>query len=168
MPITRMPSHHESPVKDTDKLHHMTHHRVNDSIVWLNGSRAIAEVMAFPDFRTKMGTEWVDLQCWARFHYRAEKRNGRWGIVYFEGTSAKAACAITMTGRTPTVPKESKSFMRKAPAGWVWNYEKAGIGEDAGFLWESTEINILHILLKLWNILFVKNSVEYGQEMNLL
>lgn len=71
--------------------HPMEHHahRINNTVVWLKGSKAIAEVLCTLNFRTRLGWEWVDLQCWCRMHYRVENRDGHWGIVYFEGIYEK-------------------------------------------------------------------------------
>ncbi len=60
-------------------------HRVNNTVVWLNGNRAIAEVMCILTIRSKVKGDWFDGQVWGRMHYRAEKREGKWGLVYFEG-----------------------------------------------------------------------------------
>lgn len=64
-------------------------HRVNNTVVWLNGNRAVAELICMLNFRVNLGGEWVDLSCMCRMHYRIEKRAGRWGIVYFEGIYEK-------------------------------------------------------------------------------
>ena len=63
----------------------LVNHRVNNTLVWLKGTRAVAEVICTLCFRTPLGWDWVDLTCMCRMHYRCEKRDGRWGIVYFEG-----------------------------------------------------------------------------------
>lgn len=64
-------------------------HKVNNTVVWLNGNRAVAELVCSLNFRNKLREEWVDVQCFCRMHYRVEKRGGRWGIVYFEGIYEK-------------------------------------------------------------------------------
>lgn len=60
-------------------------HRVNNTVVWLNGNRAVAEVMCTLTIRSKIRGEWFDGAVCGKMHYRAEKRDGKWGLVYFEG-----------------------------------------------------------------------------------
>lgn len=64
-------------------------HKINNTVVWLNGDKAIAEIVCSLNFRNKLRDEWVDVQCFCRMHYRVERRDGRWGIVYFEGIYEK-------------------------------------------------------------------------------
>lgn len=75
--------------KDPDDHMSAHAHKVNNTVVWLNGNRAIAELICSLNFRNKLRDEWVDVQCLCRMHYRVEKRDGRWGIVYFEGIYEK-------------------------------------------------------------------------------
>lgn len=60
-------------------------HRVNNTVVWMNKGRAVAEVMCTLTIRTKIKGEWFDGAVCGKMHYRAEKRDGKWGLVYFEG-----------------------------------------------------------------------------------
>ena len=64
-------------------------HKVHNTVVWLNGTRAVAEMLCTLQFRVELGGEWVDINCEARMHYRLEKRGGVWGILYFEGIYEK-------------------------------------------------------------------------------
>lgn len=60
------------------------HHRVNNTVVWLKGNRAIAEMLCTLTFRCKIQGEWMDIAVMARMHYRAEKRDGKWGLVFMD------------------------------------------------------------------------------------
>lgn len=60
------------------------HHRVNNTVVWLHGSRAIAELLCTITFRVKVANEWMDIGVMSRMHYRAEKRDGKWGLVFMD------------------------------------------------------------------------------------
>lgn len=64
-------------------------HRINNTIVWIKGKKAIAELICVLNFRTCLEGKWVDIQCNSRMHYRVEKRKGIWGIVYMEGIYEK-------------------------------------------------------------------------------
>lgn len=91
-------------------------HRINNSVVWLKGNRAVAELLCFLNFRTKLAWEWMDSQCWCRMHYRAEKREGRWGIVYFEGIYEKDRMDPVFNDSTFTIPREAVTKYR--PINW--------------------------------------------------
>lgn len=60
------------------------HHRVNNTVVWLHGNRAIAELLCTLTFRCRVLQEWMDISVMARMHYRAEKRQCRWGLVFMD------------------------------------------------------------------------------------
>lgn len=60
-------------------------HKVNNTVVWLNGDRAVAETMCTLWFRYPVNGDWFDGQTYGRMHYRAEKRNGKWGLLHFTG-----------------------------------------------------------------------------------
>ena len=60
-------------------------HKVNNTVVWLNGNKAVAEVMCTLIFRNKVDGDWFDGQTYGRMHYRAEKRNGEWKLLHFTG-----------------------------------------------------------------------------------
>ena len=60
-------------------------HKVNNTVVWLNGDRAVAEAMCVLYFRYKLDGDWFDGQTYGRMHYRAEKRDGKWGLLHFTG-----------------------------------------------------------------------------------
>ncbi len=60
-------------------------HKINNTVVWLNGDKAVAEVLCDLIFRRKVDGDWFDSQTMGRMHYRAEKREGKWGLVYFAG-----------------------------------------------------------------------------------
>ena len=78
-------------------------HRINNTVVWLNGEKAVAEVLCFLNFRTEIQGEWMDSQCWCRMHYRLERRADRWGILYFEGIYEKTVwirCLWTAASRS--------------------------------------------------------------------
>lgn len=64
-------------------------HKICNIPVWLYGSRAIAECICTITFRMELNRELVDLNVNSRLHFRAEKRENRWGLVYFEGIYEK-------------------------------------------------------------------------------
>ncbi len=101
-------------------------HRVNDTIVWLNGDRAIAEVICFLDFRTLIKDVWMDSQCWCRMHYRLEKRDNRWGILYFEGIYEKDRMDPVFSDEPLTVTRQELQQYRTI--NWNMAYRRGVIG----------------------------------------
>ncbi|MDO4333403.1 MAG: hypothetical protein Q4C58_12075 [Eubacteriales bacterium] len=101
-------------------------HRVNDTIVWLNGNKAIAEILCFLNFRTEIKGEWMDSQCWCRMHYRLEKRDGKWGILYFEGIYEKDRMDPVFMDSTLTVTRQE--LMRFRAINWNMAYRRSNIG----------------------------------------
>jgi hypothetical protein len=107
---------------DEDILKESHSHRVNNTVVWLKGNRAVAELLCFLNFRTKLGDEWVDTQCWCRMHYRAEKREGKWGLVYFEGIYEKDRMDTVFGDSGFSVPREVLEKYR--PINWNMAYRR--------------------------------------------
>lgn len=108
--IKASPVHRDDSLPGHDETKPSANHRINNTVVWLNGERAVAELVCFLDFRAKLGFEWIDLRCWCRMHYRLEKREGKWGIVYFEGIYEKDRMDPVFNDSTYNVPQ---SFMEK-------------------------------------------------------
>lgn len=102
-----------APADEPQETHN---HRINNTVVWLNGNRAIAEIVCFLNFRTQIAWEWMDSQCWCRFHYRVEKRDGKWGILYFEGIYEKDRMDPVFQDAGLKVPRES--LMKYRPINW--------------------------------------------------
>jgi hypothetical protein len=91
-------------------------HRINNTVIWLKNNRAIAEMLCYLTFRTKLGWDWMDTQCWCRMHVRAEKRNGKWGLVYFEGIYEKDRMDPVFGDSKFKIPREELKKYR--PINW--------------------------------------------------
>lgn len=91
-------------------------HRINNTVVWLKESRAIAEMLCILSFRNKLAWEWMDTQCWCRMHYRVEKRDGVWKICYFEGIYEKDRMDPVFQDSTFKIPREELFQFR--PINW--------------------------------------------------
>ena len=59
-------------------------HRMGPPLVRIKAGRAVASASAIIDIPEKLGNTEVRLQSYALFLYRVEKREGRWGIMYFD------------------------------------------------------------------------------------
>lgn len=101
-------------------------HRINNTVVWLNGAKAIAEVLCFLNFRTEIQGEWMDSQCWCRMHYRLEKRDERWGILYFEGIYEKDRMDPVFLDSQFEISREELQKFRSV--NWNMAYRRSCIG----------------------------------------
>jgi len=59
-------------------------HKVFDTVVWMNGDRAVAECITAIQIRCPLDGDTVDMSTHTRLHYRLEKRNGLWKILSME------------------------------------------------------------------------------------
>jgi hypothetical protein len=97
-------------------------HKISNTVVWLKGKRAVAESMCTLQFRAKLGSEWLDIQCWCRLHYRVEKRDGKWGIVYFETIYEKDRMDPVFSDSNWKVPREE--LVKYRPINWNMSYRR--------------------------------------------
>ena len=56
-------------------------HKLNNTLVWLNGSRAATVTMGCIQTRSQIGGQWMDLTSYVRFLYTLRRATGRWQIV---------------------------------------------------------------------------------------
>lgn len=59
-------------------------HKVFNTIVWMNGDRAIAECITAIQIRCPLDGDTVDMSTHTRLHYQLEKRDGVWKILRME------------------------------------------------------------------------------------
>ncbi len=91
-------------------------HKINSIPVWLYRDRAIAECICTISFRVPLGGEPVDLNVCSRLHFRAEKREGKWGLLYFEGIYEKDRIDPVFGDSTFAIPREELQKFR--PCNW--------------------------------------------------
>jgi hypothetical protein len=104
-------------------------HKINNTIVWMNGDKAIAECLCMITFRTKLGYEPVDLHSWCRLHYRVEKRDDKWGILYFEGIYEKDRIDPVFSDSRWFVPREELTKFR--PINWNMCFRLTNYAADS-------------------------------------
>lgn len=68
-------------VKASKKMKAKAPHKLNNTLVWLNGAHAASVTMGSIHIRRRMGGTWVDLVSQVRFLYTARKEQGAWKIV---------------------------------------------------------------------------------------
>ena len=103
-------------------------HKIYNTIVWLHGSRAISECICVIMFRVPLGGEPVDIQMWSRLHYRVEKRNGKWGLIYFEGIYEKDRLDPVFNDSSFVIPREELQRFRQC--NWNQCYRLAKYSAD--------------------------------------
>ena len=59
-------------------------HKIFNTVVWLNGDKAIAEIIAVIALRTSLGGVDYDMPAYTRMLYRVQRENGVWKIKRFE------------------------------------------------------------------------------------
>lgn len=86
-------------------------HRLAPILVRLAGDRAVASLTAIIDLPVKVqGVELV-LSAHARFLYRVERRQGRWGILGFDAIYIRDELTAAIPGQSISIdPKDLTSF----------------------------------------------------------
>lgn len=108
-PVKHAPGEKQDPMESHG-------HKIHNTLVWLNGNKAIAEILCSLTFRTKLGEDWTDLVCECRMHYRVEKRNGNWGIIYMEGIYEKDRLDPVFGDSSFYIPEEE--LRKHRPINW--------------------------------------------------
>jgi hypothetical protein len=106
-----------------------SYHKIFNTMVWLNGNKAIAELICSIEFRVNLGDEPVDIKVWSRLHFRAEKRGSRWGLVYFEGIYERDRIDTVFSDSNFSIPREE--LIKFRPCNWNQCYRLARYSADA-------------------------------------
>ena len=86
-------------------------HRLGPVLVTMAGQRAVASLAAIIDLPVKLKGVEATLSAHARFLYRAEKRDGRWGIVGFDAYYMRDEMTPAIPGQViPIDAKEISAF----------------------------------------------------------
>ena len=88
-------------------------HRLGPPAVRVNGDRATAAFIGAIDIPAEVKGVEVYLSSFARFLYRAERRDGRWRLMRFEAIYMRDEIAPAIPGQTVTIaPEEVAGFRR--------------------------------------------------------
>ncbi|HXQ25285.1 MAG TPA: nuclear transport factor 2 family protein [Candidatus Acidoferrales bacterium] len=86
-------------------------HRLAPILVTLAGDRAVASLTAIIDLPVKLKGIDGTLSTHSRFLYRAERRDGRWGIMGFDAIYMRDELTPSISGQTISIdPNEVKPF----------------------------------------------------------
>ena len=85
-------------VEASKKMKAKAPHKLNNTLVWLNGAHAAGVTMGSIHIRRRIGWTWVDLVSQVLFLYTARKEQGVWKIVtmncIYEQDSLLPVCAV--------------------------------------------------------------------------
>jgi SnoaL-like domain len=88
-------------------------HRLAPILVTLAGERAVANLTAIIDLAVKLKGVDATLSTHSRFLYRAEKRDGRWGLMGFDAIYMRDELTPDLPGQTISIdPAEVKDFRK--------------------------------------------------------
>lgn len=88
-------------------------HRLAPILVRLAGDRAIASLTAIIDLPVRLKGVDATLSTHSRFLYRAEKRDGHWGIMGFDAIYMRDELTPDLPGQTIAIdPSEVKDFRK--------------------------------------------------------
>jgi len=86
-------------------------HRLGPVLVRLNGERAVASLSAIIDIPAVVKGTPAHLSSYARFLYRAERREGRWGLVGFDSVYVRDEFTTPIPGQAiPLSPEDVAPF----------------------------------------------------------
>ena len=110
-------------------------HRVGPPLVRLAGNRGVASFPAIIDIPASVKGVEVQLSSYARFFYRVEKRDDRWGICFFDSIYMRDEIVAQIPGERVAISPAEVSGYRKSyrmlcfllsQTGYVPNQDLAG------------------------------------------
>lgn len=110
-------------------------HKIFNTVVWLNGDRAVAECITAIQIRCPLDGDTVDMSTHTRLHYRLEKREGVWKILSMEPIYEKDSMASVYPDGTFTADREELASYRPSYANMMLRQVHYGLtpnGDLAG------------------------------------
>lgn len=86
-------------VEQSSRMAFRAPHRIQNTLVWLNGDKAIALIMASIQPRKTLNQRDYDLNSYVRLLYRVARMNGGWKIVSME-------CIYEQDSLVPVMPED--------------------------------------------------------------
>ncbi|MEU6444848.1 nuclear transport factor 2 family protein [Streptomyces sp. NPDC047046] len=109
-------------------------HRLSPPAVRIVGDRALAEVPAAIEVRTRIEGVLADLASYTRIVYRLERRGDRWGIAALDCVYERDTCLPAVPGETVTVPAAELAPYRPSYALLSWHLARRGYAPSAELL----------------------------------
>ena len=110
-------------VEASRKMKNAAPHKVNNILVWLNGNRAVAVMMASILMRKKIHQKAVDLTAYVRLVYQLVKQDDEWKIISLEGIYEKDSLAAVTP---PELESDGFIFTRQSYANLALLLNKDG------------------------------------------
>lgn len=110
-------------------------HKVFDTHIWKNGNRAVAECITAIQIRCPLDGDVVDMSTHTRLHYRVEKRDGVWKILYMAPIYEKDTLQSAYTDGSFRASREELEKYRPSYANMMLRQVHYGLtpnGELAG------------------------------------
>ena len=113
-------------VDASSKMKSYAPHKLYDTLVWLNGNKAIAITMATIQVRISVDGNLLELQSEAKLIFRTQKVNGEWIIAGFESIYEKDALVPVTPNSNITIPAEEIAKFRPSYANLSYALSKEG------------------------------------------
>jgi hypothetical protein len=113
-------------IEASKKMKEYAVHKLNDTLVWVNGDRAVAITMATIQIRTDFGGYPVELQSDVKLMYRTQKSDDSWYIVSIDGIYEKDSLINCYPNNEISIPKEDFLKFRASYANLSYVLNKAG------------------------------------------
>jgi hypothetical protein len=89
-------------------------HRISPPVVRISGDRAVVSAPSIIDIPGNVRGVEVQLSSHARFLYRVERRDGRWGIVFFDSIYMRDELTPCIPGLTIPITADDVAPFRKS------------------------------------------------------
>ena len=101
-------------------------HRLGPVLVTLNGDRAVATLSGIIDIPQTIDGVDLTLSSHALFLYRAEKRQGEWGLISFGAIYRRDELIPATPGQSVSIPGEALAGFRPSYRNLSWSLEQTG------------------------------------------
>jgi len=118
-------------VDASSKMKSYAPHKLNNTLVWINGNKAISLTMATIQVRSELDGYPVELQSDVKLLYRTQKIDGIWYVVSMDGIYEKDSLVPVYPNSNITVPVEEISKFRSSYANLSYVFSKQGYDIDA-------------------------------------
>jgi hypothetical protein len=92
----------------------LARHRLSPILVRVNADRAVASISAIIDIPVEVGGVEAHLSSYARFFYRAERRQQQWKLSGFDGAYIRDELVAAVPGQALSIAPDELSGFRKS------------------------------------------------------
>ena len=141
-------------VEASSKMKGYAPHKLYDTLVWLNGNKAIAITMATIQMRFNIDGGLMELLAESKLIFRTQKINGEWIIVDFESIYEKDALIPVTPNSKINIPSEELAKFRPSYANMSYALGKEGnqVDQDLPGIDKPETVAQLHKEAEAWLI----------------